>query len=932
MSQSAAPLLLHLRRLAAPPARETAPDAALLERFARQDDQDAFAALVARHGPMVFGVCRRVLSDLQDAEDAVQATFLLLARKAAGVRQPAALAAYLHGIALRVARKARARRRLTPPLVTDRADPQPDPLDALSSRELLAILDEEVARLPEAFRLPIVLCYLQGRTAVQAAEFLGWTPGSVRGRLERARARLQQRLTRRGLAVPAGLLGVALGTSAATAALPVHLRAEVVHLGAQVVGAAVNAASPRVAALSRAAGRAMIGNHIKAAAIGLVLLGTLTAGALVMHPEPAPQPPAKPAPAALPSPQPRARLDLHGDPLPAGALARLGTIRFRHSYFTGGVVFSPDGKKLATLGGNSSARPLVIWDAQTGRQLLELAVPGSVLAAAFGPDGKTVVALARSQGALRWDIATGKQISRIADTGGAALAALTPDGKLLVTSDGDRNLRLFDLVASRSIRDMTVVEAEPGIRALAISRDGKRIASGSLDGTVRLWDPETGGTQREWTIPHGANQALAFSPDGKGLASGAEDGTVQLWDVRTAKQRWSQNFGKEATLHAITFSPDAKTLAASAGRSVRLLDAATGKELRRWDDLSFPVRGLDFSPDGKTLAAAGVWRSAVQLYDVATGKARQTGDGHTASVTALHFATDGKTLTSLGRDDAGIRWDLATLRGQRLPDVPVRGTWVRNLSPDGKVLATADIPEGKVCLWDLASGKEGAVLGKLVSGVENLAFAPDGRLMALAMGDSTIRLWDVAGHKELRRLEGLEQLAGGRSLAFSPDGKILVAAPWQPTRKPPIRMWDVASGKLLRQLDAPRWGCTVAFSPDGKYLAAGGLDDHEGKHLVRPTDGRDAWVWETATWERRYLRGHVKGIAALAFSPDGRLLASGGCEGDDRICVWDLDSGKQLKTLRGQHSGIAALAFSPDGRTLASGAGDSTILLWDLGR
>jgi uncharacterized protein with WD repeat len=148
---------------------------------------------------------------------------------------------------------------------------------------------------------------------------------------------------------------------------------------------------------------------------------------------------------------------------------------------------------------------------------------------------------------------------------------------------------------------------------------------------------------------------------------------------------------------------------------------------------------------------------------------------------------------------------------------------------------------------------------------------------------------------------------------------------------PPIRLWDVESGKLIRRLDGPRWGCFTAFSPDGKYLAAGGLDDHKGKVLVRPTDGRSVWVYDTATWERRWrLEGHDKGVASVAFSPDSRLLASGGCEGDDRVRVWDLESGKELKCFRGHHSGVVPLAFSPDGRVLASGSGDSTILLWDL--
>src|ERR687887_100227 len=167
-----APLLQYLHRLASPRVASTAPDAALLHRFVRQHDEAAFAALVARHGPLVLRVCGQVLQDAHAAEDCLQAVFLVLARRAASLRRPEALAGWLHGVALRVACKARVAARRVPGMpshLPEPLDPHPGPLDALTVRELLEVLHEEVARLPERYRLPVVLCCLEGRTAEEAA-------------------------------------------------------------------------------------------------------------------------------------------------------------------------------------------------------------------------------------------------------------------------------------------------------------------------------------------------------------------------------------------------------------------------------------------------------------------------------------------------------------------------------------------------------------------------------------------------------------------------------------------------------------------------------------------------------------------------------------------------------------------------------------------
>jgi RNA polymerase sigma factor (sigma-70 family) len=211
-------LVRYVRGLVVRPETDRNTDAGLLDRYVSEGDEASFAAMVDRHGPLVLHVCRRVLGDPHDAEDAFQSAFLILARKAARVRPRETLAAWLHGVAYRVALKARfARTRRDRRTVGDAeiaADARPDPLSDLSARELLAVVDGEVRRLPEAYRLPVILCCLEGRSLEEAAQQLGWSPGSVKGRLQRGRAKLHDRLLRRGLTLSAILTASELSRGA----------------------------------------------------------------------------------------------------------------------------------------------------------------------------------------------------------------------------------------------------------------------------------------------------------------------------------------------------------------------------------------------------------------------------------------------------------------------------------------------------------------------------------------------------------------------------------------------------------------------------------------------------------------------------------------------------------------------------------------------
>jgi RNA polymerase sigma factor (sigma-70 family) len=257
-------LLHQIRRLAARPLLDADADAVLLRRFVDHNDQDAFTELVVRHGPMVLGVCRRVLHDVHEAEDVSQAVLLVLARKAASLRRPERLAAWLHGVARHLAlcsgRAAeRRRRRETGGVALAPRAAAPDPLADLSARELLLLVDEEIERLPAAYRLPVILCCLEGRTQEEAARVLGCSPGAIRGRLERGRKQLRTRLARCGLELSAVMAALELARGIGTAGISASLVVPVIRAAFAFGSGAPNVGvAPNVAALAEAALRTMM--------------------------------------------------------------------------------------------------------------------------------------------------------------------------------------------------------------------------------------------------------------------------------------------------------------------------------------------------------------------------------------------------------------------------------------------------------------------------------------------------------------------------------------------------------------------------------------------------------------------------------------------------------------------------------------------------
>lgn len=623
-------------------------------------------------------------------------------------------------------------------------------------------------------------------------------------------------------------------------------------------------------------------------------------------------------------PKTEARFDQFGDPLPPGAIARLGTIRLRHEdQSSGSVAFTADGKELIT----SRTRKVVqFWETATGKPLRELRQDDEfgffVLSA-----NRKILATGGPGDIAIWDTSNAKLVRKIPAKNVEALA-ITADGRLLAAKGNEKSIRIWDTATGKEQGGLADPTQYP---RLFFINDGANLVCVSQIGFVRIWNVATGMETRQFATK--INGCAAVSANGRLLAAGGgqfvqnvSEPRVVLWDLATGKSQLRLAVSKH--VESMTFSLDDTLLAAATVDGwVSVWEVASGKKLRDFKNAGFRTAHLAFSPDGKTLAAGDQGRDEViRLWDVATGKGLEP-TGPDGVVRTLAFSPDGKFIATGMWGSTGIylwRADTGTVVGK---SKGFAGICQIAFQADGKAIWSASI-DGRIRLWQAANSK---VIKEYNAGtvVHGFYLFPDEKKLVsvgdfvtdrLGNGGQSVVVWDVETGK---RLSELKSRPAFRNLVpLSPDGSMLAQAEGRE-----VHLWNLIAGRKQFSLKVPntRKGEVleeaVAFSPDGKTLAAiTSMGNSEST----------IHVWELATGNIiRQITGIKNELVALAFAGDGRTLA---VAGTGLVQVRDVATGKELLSYRGYDAQmfLGALAFSPDGTRLATGYCDTTALIWDL--
>ncbi|MBD2772519.1 WD40 repeat domain-containing protein [Iningainema tapete] len=641
------------------------------------------------------------------------------------------------------------------------------------------------------------------------------------------------------------------------------------------------------------------------------------------------------------------------------------------------INFSPDGKTIVA--GNLDGT-VIVWDVMTGRELKTLkSHSGEVESVSFSPDGKTIAESSINTLTL-WDILTGTELKTFTFKFRNYGFQFSPNSKVIAFADNDKT-KLWDITAGREVKTLSSGNPtfSPDSKTIATTDNSERKLnpnSNSKDkfigkGYVKLWDVSTGRELQTLQGHLSVVNNITFSPDRKTLASASSDNTVRIWDIATGKTLKILQGHLEAL--DVSFSPDGKTLAASNAdtrtavpynflikNSVNLWDVSTGREIKTLiqGDLLTKVNSIHFSPDSKILAAT--YRDGTtKLWDVSTGRVLNLPREHDfrKDVNNIMFSLNSQMIASASADGTVTLQD--SMNGRDIRTLKGHSNWVNdvNLSPDAKTIATASA-DGTVRLWDLASGREIKTLESHSGEMTSVNFSPDGKTIVTAGADDKVRLWNVSSGKELKLLSGYSHKIirvgfadkGGKKIfaknldgttelweastgresdfyngeilktgdfSFSDDGKTIVTVNWDGI----VRWRDISTSRETKTLKVSfPVAHSASFSKDGKMIAA--------------ATPQGIVLWDITTGKQlKSFKGHSDWSKNVIFSPNSKLIAAFSSDDkatDRTVQLWNIKTGEEIKTIKENFNLVNDISFSPDSKTIAFANRDSTVRLWDI--
>jgi WD40 repeat protein len=459
------------------------------------------------------------------------------------------------------------------------------------------------------------------------------------------------------------------------------------------------------------------------------------------------------------------------------------------------------------------------------------------------------------------------------------------------------------------------------VECVCWSPDGKRLASAGWDGTVKVWEAETGREACSLKGHTGYVLSVCWSPDGRRLASADFDQTVKVWDAAGGQEVLSLKGGGTC----VCWNPDGRRLASAGwdGKNgeVMVWDVAKGRDALSFRGHTGAVSSVCWSPDGRRLASASLGAigkaGEVKVWDAEKGQEAVTLQGHIGLFLSVCWSPDGKRLASAAQDGTVKVWDAE--KGQEALSFRGHAGHVRSVcwSPDGRRLASAGWDKA-VKVWDAVTGQEAFSFRGHTREISSVCWSPDGKRLASASSDQAVKVWGAERGQEALALEGHTGIV--TSVSWSPDGKRLASAGQDGT----VKVWEAVTGRQALSLKGHNdsvW--CVCWSPDGRHLASAGRDG-------------TVMVWDAVRGRRASFKGHTGAVMSVCWSPDGRRLASARGVWDRHqrwasgvVTVWDAETGQEAHTFQGHAAQVRSVCWSPDGRRLASASEDGAVKVWD---